>query len=71
MTARAPLLPCRHCQAAVTMDYDPTAARCWMVQCTSCKSMVRASTIDRAVDRWNALQLGLDRAYLRLWQRAF
>jgi hypothetical protein len=71
MIARHPLLPCRHCQAAVVMDYEPAAARCWVVQCASCESMVNASTIDRAVDRWNALQLGLDRAYLRLWQRAF
>jgi hypothetical protein len=71
MMARESLLPCRHCQAAVAMDYDPTTARCWVVQCGLCESMVSASTIDRAVDRWNALQLGLDRADLRLWQRAF
>jgi hypothetical protein len=71
MTARDALLPCRHCQAAVAMDYDPATARCWRVQCVSCESIVHARTIDRAVDRWNALQLGLDRAYLRLWQRAF
>jgi hypothetical protein len=68
---RDALLPCRHCQVSVVMDYNSATARCWVVQCGSCESMVSASTIDRTVARWNTLQLGLDRAYLRLWQRAF